>query len=264
MATRDNNQFNEKPYFTDTELYERIVDYISNIEQGEKITSSRLQRQFRIGYPKAQSIMNKLTEDNFLTYDKGTNKYYSNSGFSTQVPDDSSSVQSGVPVNESIESTTTSTTTTTNDVTNANDTAPKTTGKQTVNAGTTAQAGNTTKIEGIWGKSGFNAPQESETARKYKAYLAGLNGEEGADLGKARDELIGHIKSTAPEEPLTSVIAESTEHSKKAKMGGWGAKMKKAGAIGLGAIVAGGVIANLMGNGGQQTNAQLYGQQPIY
>ena len=50
----------------------------------------------------------------------------------------------------------------------------------------------------------------------------------------------------------------------KAKGGGWGSKMKKAGAIGLGAIVAGGVIANLMGNGGQQTNAQLYGQQPIY
>lgn len=255
MATRDNNQFNEK-------LYEEVVDYISNIEQGEKITSSRLQRQFKIGYPKAQSIMNKLTEDNFLTYDKGTNKYYSNSGFSTQVPDDSSSVQSGVSVNESIESTTTSTAN--NDVTNANDAAPKTTGKQTVNTRTAAQAGNTPKIEGIWGKSGFNAPQESETAKKYKAYLAGLNGEEGADLGKARDELISHIKSTAPEEPLTSVIAESTEHSKKAKMGGWGAKMKKAGAIGLGAVVAGGVIANLMGNGGQQTNAQLYGQQPIY
>lgn len=50
----------------------------------------------------------------------------------------------------------------------------------------------------------------------------------------------------------------------KAKGGGWGSKMKKAGAIGLGAVVAGGVIANLMGNGGQQTNAQLYGQQPIY
>lgn len=262
MATRNNNQFNEKPYISNTELYERIVDYVSNTEQGEKITSSRLRRQFRIGYPKAKRIMNKLTEDNFLTYDKGTNKYYSNSGFSTQVPDDSSSVQSGASVNESIESTTTSTAN--NDVTNAKDTAPKTTGKQTVNAGTTAQAGNTPKIEGIWGKSGFNAPQESETARKYKAYLAGLNGEEGADLGKARDELIGHIKSTAPEEPLTSVIAESTEHSEKAKMGGWVAKMKKAGAISLGAIVAGGVIANLMSNGGQQTNAQLYGQQPIY
>lgn len=55
------------------------------------------------------------------------------------------------------------------------------------------------------------------------------------------------------------------EHFKnKALGGGWGSKMKKAGAIGLGAVVAGGVIANLMGNGGQQTNAQLYGQQPIY
>ena len=53
-------------------------------------------------------------------------------------------------------------------------------------------------------------------------------------------------------------------HVNKAKIGGWGSKMKKAGAIGLGAVVAGGVIANLMGNGGQQTNAQLYGQQPIY
>ncbi len=39
---------------------------------------------------------------------------------------------------------------------------------------------------------------------------------------------------------------------------------KTIGKYALGGVVVAGVLANLMDNGGQQTNAQLYGQQPLY
>ena len=117
---------------------------------------------------------------------------------------------------------------------------------------------------------GWNIPRSRQGSLEMKA----------EDLAKTFDDNIGYdYQEFKNDNPIrnkkneffdrkNSVKIDQTgkvEHFKnKALGGGWGSKMKKAGAIGLGAIVAGGVIANLMGNGGQQTNAQLYGQQPIY
>lgn len=61
-----------------------------------------------------------------------------------------------------------------------------------------------------------------------------------------------------------STSANIVEKAAKAKAGGWGQKVKKAGKFGIGAVVVGGVLANMMGNSGKQSNSQLYGQQPIY
>lgn len=125
-------------------------------------------------------------------------------------------------------------------------------GRKTINMET--QINDTQKPN--WG-SAFAAPQESETAKKYKELM-----QQFKDNPDNPPDILGLTKDAKKDFGIDTDI--QNHHVNKAKMGGWGSKMKKAGAIGLGAIVAGGVIANLMGNGGQQTNAQLYGQQPIY
>lgn len=125
-------------------------------------------------------------------------------------------------------------------------------GRKTINMET--QINDTQKPN--WG-SAFAAPQESETAKKYKELM-----QQFKDNPNNPPDILGLTKDTKKDFGIDTDI--QNHHVNKAKMGGWGSKMKKAGAIGLGAVVAGGVIANLMGNGGQQTNAQLYGQQPIY
>ena len=86
--------------------------------------------------------------------------------------------------------------------------------------------------------------------------------QEISSIAKMNSE-IDYAVSTGSSDPRPE-MKKMVEKVNKTKMGGFGHKIKRAGAFGIGAIVVGGVLANMMGNGGQQSNAQLYGQQPLY
>lgn len=92
--------------------------------------------------------------------------------------------------------------------------------------------------------------------------LSGRPAQEISSIAKMNSEIDYAIGTGSPD-PRPE-MKKMVEKADKAKMGGFGQKVKKAGKFGIGAIVVGGVLANMMGNGGQQSNAQLYGQQPLY
>lgn len=71
-----NNQLDDDPVYSDSlgiddELYSEVKEYISTLKT---ISTSALQRRFRIGYAKASRLIDKLEEDKLISSYDGSSK----------------------------------------------------------------------------------------------------------------------------------------------------------------------------------------------
>lgn len=76
LASFINNQLDDDPVYSDSlgiddELYSEVKEYIGTLKT---ISTSALQRRFRIGYAKASRLIDKLEEDKLISSYDGSSK----------------------------------------------------------------------------------------------------------------------------------------------------------------------------------------------
>lgn len=76
LASFINNQLDDDPVYSDLlgiddELYSEVKEYIGTLKT---ISTSALQRRFRIGYAKASRLIDKLDEDKLISPYDGSSK----------------------------------------------------------------------------------------------------------------------------------------------------------------------------------------------